>query len=110
VRDQAHAQRRFALNFPYRYEGMTRAAIDTERMGVAGRTSAEASTRMVMSAGVDEEQAWDLVRALFASHHGFVALEISGFFPADVDMDELFERVLDNSVRSVIAAAAGGPP
>lgn len=112
VRDQAHAQRRFALNYPYRYEGMTRAAIDTERMRVAGRTSAEASTRMVMSAGVGEEEAWDLVRALFAAHHGFVVLEISGFFPVDVDMDEVFESVLDNSVRSVVAAAAaaGGAP
>jgi AcrR family transcriptional regulator len=111
MRDQAHAQRNFALGQPHRYDGMTRAAIEAERMSEAAATSAEVSMGMVMSAGVPEGAALDLVRALFAAHHGFISLEISGFFAGDLDIDGLFEIVLDNSVLSIQAAAVpGGAP
>jgi AcrR family transcriptional regulator len=111
MRDQAHAQRNFALAQPHRYDGMTRAAIEADRMAEAAATSADVSMDMVMSAGVPEGAALELVRALFAAHHGFISLEISGFFAGDVDIEGLFELVLDNSVLSIEAAAkAGGAP
>jgi hypothetical protein len=108
MRHQAHAQRNFALERPHRYDGMTRAAIEAERMSEAAATSGEVSVGMVVSAGVPEAAALDLVRALFAAHHGFILLEISGFFAGGLDIDDLFEMVLDNSALSIEAAAATG--
>jgi AcrR family transcriptional regulator len=108
MRDQAHAQRRFALERPHRYDGMTRAAIEAERMSEAAATSGEVSVGMVVSAGVPRDVALSLVRALFAAHHGFILLEISGFFNGELDIDDLFEVVLDNSALSIEAAAASG--
>jgi AcrR family transcriptional regulator len=108
VRAQAQAQREFARTWPHRYDGMTRAAIDQEGVGRSGALANEVSVKMLISAGVPDDAAQELVRALFAAHHGVIQLELSGFFRVDVDHDGLFELVLDNTVRA-IDHAAGAP-
>ena len=108
VRVQAQAQREFARTWPHRYDGMTRAAIDPEGVGRGGALANEVSVKMLLSAGVPDDAAQDLVRALFAAHHGVIQLELSGFFTVAVDHDGLFDLVLDNTVRA-IDHAAGDP-
>jgi AcrR family transcriptional regulator len=108
VRVQAQAQRDFARTWPHRYDGMTRAAIDPAGVGGAGALATEVSVKMLLTSGVPDEVAQDLVRALFAAHHGAIQLELSGFFSIGVDHDALFELVLDNTVRA-IEHSAGEP-
>jgi len=109
VRVQAQAQRAFARTWPHRYDGMTRAALDPEGVGRSGALANDVSVEMLRSAGVPDDTVHDLVRALFAAHHGVIQLELSGFFADGVDHDGLFDLVLDNTVRA-IAHAAGDPP
>jgi AcrR family transcriptional regulator len=108
VRVQARAQRDFARRFPHRYDGMTRAAIDGAGLAKAGATATSVTVTMLISAGVTEEVAPELVRTLFAAHHGMIQLELAGFFPEEIDHDVMYEMVLDNTARAVEAAAQGG--
>ena len=109
VRAQAQAQRDFARRWPHRYDGMTRAAIDPEGVGRSGALANDVSVEMLRSAGVDDATADELVRALFAAHHGVIQLELSGFFANGVDHDVLFDLVLDNTERAIAHAAGGSP-
>jgi AcrR family transcriptional regulator len=108
VRVQARAQRDFAKRFPHRYDGMTRAAIDPAKLGPAGATATSVAVAMLISAGVPDDVAAELVRTLFAAHHGIIQLELAGFWADDVDHDVMFEMVLDNTARVVEAATQGG--
>lgn len=103
---QAEAQRAFALRHRHRYEGFVRATIDPPRMADAAVLAVDVVHRMLASAGVPDRSLEEVRRVLFVAHHGFIALESAGFFPAGEQTDELFARVLEGSVRTIEAAAS----
>jgi hypothetical protein len=57
---------------------------------------------MLVSCGVPEEDSLDTTVALFAAVHGFAIIEGTGFLGDEMDLDHIFETVV-NSVLSAIA-------
>ncbi len=106
LRALANVQRSFAHRFPRRYEGATRAPLDRPEFITAALDANEALVAMVRSYGLEGEAALYAETSAFAALHGFITLEISGFFEEDFDRDRVFEGVLDGAV-SIISSAAG---
>ena len=68
--------------------------------------AANAALLAVMrSEGLPADQARTAELALFASFHGFVLLEASGLLEGVVDLDAVFDRVVDVATSSFEAAA-----
>ncbi len=102
VRHLAQVYVAWARRHPHRYELMTRALIDPDDFYVAATDAAEAIAVMVRTLGVPEEDVLRTQLALFASIHGYVCAEVTGFFPSG---DGLVEGVVDQVVEGAIAAA-----
>lgn len=108
----AATHRAFAARYPSRYEGATRAPHDRERFVAAGLDANQAVLAMVRSCGLEGEAALYVELAAFAAVHGFVSLELGGFFGTDVDIDRIFTTVVDGSLGAIDAhtAAAATTP
>ena len=91
----ATVHRDFARRFPGRYEGATREPHDREAFADASATANAALLAVMRNQGLHGEEALTAELAVFASFHGFVLLENSGLLEGTVDMDKLFDRVVD---------------
>jgi AcrR family transcriptional regulator len=111
LRALGHELRAFARQYPHRYSALTRAPIDREEFYAAALTALEALAVMVRSAGLPEERMLPTGAALFAALHGFVSLEVAGYFsdlgPAgqSFDLDGVYELVIRGAVTAAVLEA-----
>ena len=103
LRALVEVHREFAGRWPHRYEGLTRAPLDREAFVAASLDAHEALEAMVISYGHSSAAALDVELAIFSAVHGFVALEVRGFFGDEVDVDRVFELVVDGVVQAMVA-------
>lgn len=91
----AHAYRDFAREHPGLYAAtvVAPASGDDEHHAAAGRVLMPVLA-MIDGYGVPGDEAIDAARALRASLHGFVSLELAGGFGLPVDVDASFERTV----------------
>ncbi|HWJ65711.1 MAG TPA: WHG domain-containing protein [Nocardioides sp.] len=113
LRALSHELRTFARTHPQRYAALTRPPIDREGFYAAAVDAIEALAVMVRSAGLPEDRLLQTAMALFASLHGFVSLEVAGYFgdlsgtSADLlDLDEVYEQVIDGAVNAAVLEAS----
>jgi AcrR family transcriptional regulator len=108
LRSIAHAYRSFALQHPGLYASLLpvpRAEDDPE--GAAAAAAAiEAPAAVLRDLGIGVDRQIDLVRALRATLHGFVDLELGGGFGLADPVDVSFERAVDLLVGAMVDAAA----
>lgn len=107
LRALSHELRVFARTHPHRYAALTRPPIDREAFYAAALEAIEALAVMVRSAGLPDDRLLQSAMALFASLHGFVSLEVAGYFgdlsgtSAELlDLDEVYEQVIDGAVTA----------
>ncbi|GAB2988423.1 TetR/AcrR family transcriptional regulator [Nocardioides montaniterrae] len=112
LRALGHALRAFARQHPHRYSALTRPPIDRDAFFRAALTALEALSVMVRSAGLPEERMLPTGTAIFAALHGFVSLEVAGYFgelegtgAEGFDLDEVFELVIRGAVTAAILEA-----
>ena len=105
LRVLSHELRAFARAYPQRYAAITRAPINREAFfGAAGETI-EALAVMVRSAGLPEERILPTGMAIFSALHGFVSLEVSGYFGGIPDLDAVFAQVIRGAVTAAVLEA-----
>ncbi len=109
LRAMADAHREFALAFPHRYLGLTQGIVDREHLRLRGWEDLDVIIGVVRSTGIPEDLLGSAMEALFAAHHGAIALEIGQFF-AYADPDAVFDSVVDGSLRTIVAAAEQSTP
>ncbi|UUW87828.1 MULTISPECIES: TetR/AcrR family transcriptional regulator [Pimelobacter] len=107
LRALSHALRAFARTHPQRYAALTRPPIDREAFYAAALDAIEALAVMVRSAGLPDDRLLQSAMALFASLHGFVSLEVAGYFgdlsgtsAESLDLDLVYEQVIDGAVTA----------
>jgi AcrR family transcriptional regulator len=106
LRVLSHALRSFARAHPQRYAAITRPAIDPEEFFAAAADTIEALAVMVRSAGLPEERLLPTGMAVFAALHGFVSLEVAGYFATvEDDLDEVYELVVRGAVTAAVLEA-----
>ncbi|WP_435769200.1 TetR/AcrR family transcriptional regulator [Nocardioides sp. SYSU DS0651] len=112
LRALSHELRLFARAHPQRYAALTRPPIDREGFYAAALDAIEALAVMVRSAGLPEERLLPTGTAVFAALHGFVSLEVAGYFgdlsgtDAEVfDLDEVYELVIRGAVTAAVLEA-----
>jgi len=105
LRVLSHALRSFAATWPQRYAAITRPPIDREAFFAAAQDTIEALAVMVRSAGLPEERLLPTGMAVFAALHGFVSLEVAGYFGEVDDLDEVFELVIRGAVTAAVLEA-----
>ncbi|WP_370289549.1 TetR/AcrR family transcriptional regulator [Nocardioides sp.] len=123
LRALSHALRAFALAHPHRYAALTRPPIDPESFYAAALVAIEALAVMVRSAGLPEEHLLQTAMAIFASLHGFVSLEVAGYFSdlsgtgegagqngtapgsidVSLDLDVVFAQIIEGAVGAAAA-------
>ncbi len=101
-----HQLRDFARTYPQRYAAITRAPIDRVGFFEAAGGVIEALGVMVRSTGLPEDDILSTGMAIFSALHGFVSLEVSGYFGGIDDLEGVFEKV----VRGAVAAIAPDAP
>ena len=112
LRALSHELRRFARTHPQRYAALTRPPIDRHGFYSAALDAIEALAVMVRSAGLPEERMIQTGMSIFAALHGFVSLEVAGYFGdlsatgADVDLDAVYEQVIQGAVSAAVLDAA----
>jgi AcrR family transcriptional regulator len=95
VRSMAHAYRSWATEHPGRYAAVQRAPLPDDADDVAASAAVVEVAFAVMSGYVlRNDDAVDAIRAMRASLHGFVTLEMLGGFGMPVDVDRSFERLV----------------
>ncbi|MBM9460597.1 WHG domain-containing protein [Nocardioides sp. zg-536] len=106
LRALSHALRSFARSHPQRYAALTRPPIDREAFFSAALDAIEALAVMVRSAGLPEDRLIQTGLAVFAALHGFVSLEVAGYFgdlsgtSGEVDLDQVYAEVIDGAVTA----------
>lgn len=106
LRVLSHALRTFARTHPQRYAAITRPAIDPEAFFAAAADTIEALAVMVRSAGLPEERIIPTGMAVFAALHGFVSLEVAGYFETVEDqLDDVYELVVRGAVTAAVLEA-----
>jgi AcrR family transcriptional regulator len=106
LRVLSHALRAFARAHPHRYAGMTRAPLDREAFFAAAAGTIEALAVMVRSTGLPEERILQTGMAVFSALHGFVSLEVSGYFGGVDDLDAVFAQVIRGAVTAAVLGAS----
>ena len=97
----AHAYRAWAIEHPGRYAAAQRAPAAGDADDIAASLAVVAVATEVLAAyELHDDDAIDATRALRATLHGFITLEIAGGFGLPVDIDRSFERL----VQGLIAA------
>lgn len=94
--------REWAVENHRRYQALTTTPIDRAALMTAALDTNTALRTMLVSCGVPEEDSLDTTVALFAAVHGFAIIEGTGFLGDEMDLDHIFETVV-NSVLSAIA-------
>lgn len=94
--------RDFAARFPQRYAAITRQPIDRDQFFEAAGNTIEALSVMVRSAGLPEERILPTGMAIFSALHGFVSLEVSGYFGGIEDLESVFDQVIRGAVTSAV--------
>jgi len=111
LRALSHELRAFARKHPQRYAALTRPPIDRDAFFTAAMTAIEALSVMVRSAGLPEDRLLPTGTAVFASLHGFVSLEVAGYFGEDaptgqpLDLDAVFDLVIRGAVTAAVLEA-----
>jgi AcrR family transcriptional regulator len=105
LRVLSQALRDFARAYPHRYAGMTRAPLDRESFFEAATGTIEAMAVMVRSTGLPEERILQTGMAIFSALHGFVSLEVSGYFGGVDDLDTVFAQVIRGAVSAAVLEA-----
>ncbi|QYJ04860.1 WHG domain-containing protein [Nocardioides panacisoli] len=106
LRVLSHELRTFARDKPQRYAAITRPAIDRDAFFEAAAGPIEALSVMVRSAGLPEESLMPTAMAIFAALHGFVSLEVAGYFGGlDDQLDEVYEKVVRGAVTAAVLEA-----
>lgn len=106
LRVLSHALRAFARTHPQRYAAITRPAVDPEAFFGAAGDTIEALAVMVRSAGLPEERIIPTGMAVFAALHGFVSLEVAGYFATvEGQLDEVYEQVVRGAVTAAVLEA-----
>ncbi|WP_341924905.1 TetR/AcrR family transcriptional regulator [Nocardioides psychrotolerans] len=102
LRVLSHSLRGFARDYPHRYAAMTRAPIDRDAFFAAAAGTIEALAVMVRSTGLPEERILLTGMAVFSALHGFVSLEVSGYFGGVDDLDTVFAQVIRGAVTAAV--------
>ena len=97
-----HQLRDFARTYPQRYAALTRAPIDRDAFFEAAGGVIEALGVMVRSTGLPEDDILSTGMAVFSALHGFVSLEVSGYFGGIDDLERVFERVVRGAVAAIV--------
>ncbi len=105
LRVLSHQLRAFSHSHPQRYTAITRPPIDREAFFAAAADTIEALAVMVRSAGLPEERLLPTGMAVFAALHGFVSLEVAGYFGEVDDLDEVYELVIRGAVTAAVLEA-----
>ena len=105
LRVLSHELRAFAAVYPHRYAAITRAPINREAFFAAAGETIEALAVMVRSAGLPEERILATGMAIFSALHGFVSLEVSGYFGGVDDLDAVFAQVIRGAVTAAVLEA-----
>jgi AcrR family transcriptional regulator len=96
----ATVHRDFAKRHPGRYAGATREPYDREAFAAASAAGNAALLAVMRPQGLSGDEALTAELAVFASFHGFVMLETSGLLGGIVDMDKLFDLVVDAATHA----------
>jgi AcrR family transcriptional regulator len=105
VRNLAREYRRWAREFPGRYESTVKAPDAENPEALAAAEAAVGSVLVVLEAyGLRGDVLIDQTRSMRAALHGFVALEAAGGFGLPQSVDASFERHVDNLVAGLEAA------
>ena len=107
LRVLSHELRAFARSYPHRYAAITRAPINRDSFFAAAGETIEALAVMVRSAGLPEERILPTGMAIFSALHGFVSLEVSGYFGGIPDLDAVFAQVIRGAVTAAVLEATG---
>ncbi|HET9420869.1 MAG TPA: WHG domain-containing protein [Nocardioides sp.] len=105
LRVLSHELRAFARSYPQRYAAITRAPINRDAFFRAAGETIEALAVMVRSAGLPEERILPTGMAIFSALHGFVSLEVSGYFGGIPDLDAVFAQVIRGAVTAAVLEA-----
>ncbi len=105
LRVLSHELRTFAVSYPQRYAAITRAPINRDAFFTAAGETLEALAVMVRSAGLPEERILPTGMAIFSALHGFVSLEVSGYFGGVDDLDAVFAQVIRGAVTAAVLEA-----
>ncbi len=97
-----HQLRDFARTYPQRYAALTRAPIDRDAFFEAAGGVIEALGVMVRSTGLPEDDILATGMAVFSALHGFVSLEVSGYFGGIDDLEQVFDRVVRGAVAAIV--------
>jgi AcrR family transcriptional regulator len=95
LRALAATLRRFANEYPHRYDLAMQAPVDEDEFVAATADAGAAMAAVVRSYGIDDAS-FELQLSAFAALHGVLVLEHAGFFPASIDTDRVFELVLES--------------
>jgi AcrR family transcriptional regulator len=97
----------FARATPHRYIAMTRTPIDRRAYLEASTDAAEALAVMIRTAGVPDHLLLQTQLAMFSAIHGYVSLELTGFFVGATDnLDAVLAQVLRGAVSSAVLTAS----
>ncbi|WP_072815400.1 TetR/AcrR family transcriptional regulator [Rhodococcus zopfii] len=83
------------------YRALTTAPIDRAALMAAALDANTALRAVLVSYGVPEEDSLDTAVALFAAVHGFAMIEGTGFLGDDMDLDHIFETVVDGALSAI---------
>jgi AcrR family transcriptional regulator len=102
LRSMSVAYRTWALAHPGRYAGTVRApAAGAEREVDAAARATEVVFGVLRAYELEGDDLVDATRALRATLHGFVAIELAGGFGLPTDVDRSFERAVDGLVAVI---------
>ena len=97
----ANAYRAWAIEHPGRYAATVRAAtpgdLDDEQ---AGLEALKVVTDVLEGYGLSGDDTIDVARALRATLHGFVTLQLAGGFGYPVDIDRSFDRMVQGLIKA----------
>ncbi len=105
LRVLSHELRTFARAYPHRYAAITRQPINRDEFFAAAGDTIEALAVMVRSAGLPEDRILPTGMAIFSALHGFVSLEVSGYFGGIPDLDAVFAQVIRGAVTAAVLEA-----
>ena len=106
MRALAESFRRFATEHPGRYDLAMRAPVDRDAFAAASVHAGAALAAVIRSYGIDDTS-FEMQLSAFAALHGVLVLEHADFFPPGIDVDRVFELVLDALLAQFDATAAG---
>jgi AcrR family transcriptional regulator len=102
LRSMSVAYRTWALAHPGRYAGTVRApAAGAEHEVDAAARATEVVFGVLRAYELEGDDLVDATRALRATLHGFVAIELAGGFGLPTDVDRSFERAVDGLVAAI---------